>query len=40
MWDRGYLDGAQMAGAFQMLRSADLPGPEWCASTCSASGSR
>ena len=24
MWDRGYLDGAQMAGAFQLLRSADL----------------
>jgi hypothetical protein len=24
MWERGYLDGAQMAGAFQMLRSADL----------------
>ncbi len=24
MWDRGYLDGAQMAGAFQILRSNDL----------------
>ncbi len=24
MWDKGYLDGQQMAGAFQMLRSADL----------------
>ena len=25
MWDRGYLDKTQMAGAFQLLRSADLP---------------
>jgi polyhydroxyalkanoate synthase len=24
MWDRGFLDGTQMAGAFQLLRSADL----------------
>ncbi|MBL8929976.1 MAG: polyhydroxyalkanoic acid synthase [Kineosporiaceae bacterium] len=24
MWEKGYLDGRQMAGAFQMLRSADL----------------
>jgi len=24
MWERGYLTGEQMAGAFQMLRSADL----------------
>ena len=24
MWDRGYLDGAEMAGAFQILRSNDL----------------
>jgi poly[(R)-3-hydroxyalkanoate] polymerase subunit PhaC len=24
MWGRGYLDSAQMAGAFQMLRSSDL----------------
>ncbi|MFC0327657.1 PHA/PHB synthase family protein [Halomonas organivorans] len=24
MWDRGYLDGYQMAGAFQILRSNDL----------------
>ena len=24
MWDKGYLDGAQMAGAFSMLRSIDL----------------
>ncbi len=24
MWSQGYLDGAQMAGAFQMLRSTDL----------------
>lgn len=24
MWDRGYLDGHQMAGAFQILRSNDL----------------
>ncbi len=24
MWKRGYLDASQMAGAFQMLRSADL----------------
>ncbi len=24
MWDRGYLDKTQMAGAFQLLRSADL----------------
>jgi polyhydroxyalkanoate synthase len=24
MWERGYLDGMQMAGAFQMLRSTDL----------------
>lgn len=24
MWERGYLDGKQMAGAFQMLRSRDL----------------
>jgi polyhydroxyalkanoate synthase subunit PhaC len=24
MWDPGYLDGSQMAGAFQMLRSNDL----------------
>jgi polyhydroxyalkanoate synthase len=24
MWDRGYLDETQMAGAFQLLRSADL----------------
>lgn len=24
MWDKGYLDGSQMAGAFSMLRSIDL----------------
>ena len=24
MFDRGYLDGGQMAGAFQLLRSNDL----------------
>jgi polyhydroxyalkanoate synthase len=24
MWDKGYLDGRQMAGAFQMLKSQDL----------------
>ncbi len=24
IWERGYLDGRQMAGAFQMLRSTDL----------------
>jgi polyhydroxyalkanoate synthase len=24
MWDKGYLDGKQMAGAFQMLNSRDL----------------
>ena len=24
MWDRGYLDKTQMAGAFQLLRSTDL----------------
>jgi polyhydroxyalkanoate synthase len=24
MWERGYLDSAQMAGAFQLLRSSDL----------------
>src|SRR3546814_16354309 len=24
MWGRGYLDGAQMGGAFQILRSHDL----------------
>ena len=24
MWDKGYLDGRQMAGAFQMLNSRDL----------------
>src|SRR3546814_2109945 len=24
MWGRGYLDGAQMGGAFQILRSNDL----------------
>ena len=24
MWEQGYLDSSQMAGAFQMLRSSDL----------------
>ena len=32
MWEQGFLDTRQMAGAFQMLRSNDLIWSDWCTS--------
>ena len=40
MWEQGFLDTKQMAGAFQMLRSNDLVWSKGSATTCWASGSR
>ena len=40
MWEQGYFDAGQMAGAFQLLRSTDLIWSRLVAATSSGAGPR